>query len=82
VTATFPFPEFYQTIDLIRTEHLKAARESIRGPELLAELEGEIEQECYCLEQFLSAARVSILFFLVSSKLHSLPIESSLYGYR
>jgi len=48
----------YQTIDLVRTEHLKAARESIRDPGLLAELEGEIEQECYCLEQFLSAARM------------------------
>lgn len=68
-TTTFPFPAFYKTIDLIRADHLQAARQSVRDPELLAELEGEIEQDCYRLQQFLSATRVStlLLFFQLPS---------------
>lgn len=57
-SSTFPFPAYFTTIDLIRTEHLKAARESVRDPELLAELEGEIERDCDGLQNFLSAAQV------------------------
>ncbi|KAF8970456.1 Aspartate/glutamate/uridylate kinase [Flammula alnicola] len=51
-------PEFYVTVDLIRREHITAARESIRDPELLTELEEEIERDCEWLRSFLFAAKI------------------------
>lgn len=52
-------PEFNSTVDLIRSEHLAAARASVRDPEILKELEDEIERDCDWLREFLFAAKVS-----------------------
>ncbi|TFK72779.1 aspartate kinase [Pluteus cervinus] len=51
-------PEFYATIDLIRQEHLTAARASVDDPEILRALEDEIERDCEWLRSFLFAAQV------------------------
>ncbi|PSR74403.1 hypothetical protein PHLCEN_2v9911 [Hermanssonia centrifuga] len=51
-------PSFNSTVDLIRSEHLTAARCSVRDPELLKELEAEIEHDCDSLRSFLFAAQV------------------------
>ncbi|EAU81349.2 hypothetical protein CC1G_11606 [Coprinopsis cinerea okayama7 len=51
-------PEFHATVDLIREEHFKAARTSIEDPEILAELEEEIEKDCEWLRSFLYAAKI------------------------
>lgn len=53
-------PSFNSTVDLIRSEHLTAARCSVRDPELLKELEAEIEHDCDSLRSFLFAAQVGI----------------------
>ena len=52
-------PEFNSTVDLIRSEHIAAAQESVRDPEILRELEDEIEKDCDWLKNFLFAAKVS-----------------------
>lgn len=49
---------FDPTVDLIRSEHLTAARSLIRDQILLKELEQEIEKDCEGLRTFLFAARV------------------------
>jgi aspartate kinase len=54
-------PEFNATVDLIRSEHLAAAKASIETPEILQELEAEIESDCDWLRAFLFAAKVSSL---------------------
>ena len=51
-------PAFHATVDLIKEEHYKAARESIEDPEILAELEEEIDTDCEWLRSFLYAAKV------------------------
>ncbi|KAG6853381.1 hypothetical protein C0991_004842 [Blastosporella zonata] len=51
-------PEFNATVDLIRDEHVKAARSSVRDPELLDELLQEIEYDCDWLRNFLFAAQI------------------------
>ncbi|KIK90852.1 hypothetical protein PAXRUDRAFT_831320 [Paxillus rubicundulus Ve08.2h10] len=51
-------PEFSTTVDLIRAEHLAAAKASIETPEILQELEAEIERDCDWLRAFLFAAQV------------------------
>ncbi|KAJ8508752.1 hypothetical protein ONZ45_g8993 [Pleurotus djamor] len=51
-------PSFYATIDLLRTEHLTAARDAVKDPDILKELEAEIERDCGWLKAFLSAAQV------------------------
>lgn len=56
-------PAFSATVDLIRQEHLNAARESVRDPDLLKELEAEITIDCEWLRSFLYATKVS--FFLI-----------------
>ena len=53
-----PSPEFNATVDIIRSEHLLAARDSVRDPYILEELEAEIEQDCDWLRGFLFAAQV------------------------
>lgn len=58
--SAFPFPAYYATIDLIRNEHLKAARENVKNVDLLAELEGDIERDCDGLQHFLSATQVCL----------------------
>ncbi|KAG8923315.1 Aspartokinase [Tulasnella sp. 418] len=49
---------FSITVDLIRSEHIKAARELIRSPGLLKELETEIERDCEGLRGYLHAAQI------------------------
>ncbi|KIY61670.1 aspartate kinase [Cylindrobasidium torrendii FP15055 ss-10] len=51
-------PDFMGTIDLIRQEHVKAARDSITDPDILRELEREIESDCSWLYSFLYASQV------------------------
>lgn len=51
-------PEFYKTVDLLRDEHILAARSSIRDPAILQELEDEIERDCEWLRNFLFAAKI------------------------
>ncbi|KAH9988782.1 Aspartate/glutamate/uridylate kinase [Russula compacta] len=49
---------FSKTVDLIRSEHIAAARDCVKGKEILAELEAEIVGDCESLRVFLSAAQV------------------------
>lgn len=49
---------FGPTVDLIRTEHLTAARSLIRDQILLKELEQDINKDCEGLRTFLFAAQV------------------------
>ncbi|KAF8804599.1 aspartate kinase [Phlegmacium glaucopus] len=51
-------PEYHVTVDLIRREHLVAARSSVRDPDILKELEEEIERDCEWLRSFLLAAKI------------------------
>lgn len=53
-------PPFFATVDLIRSEHMMAARSSITSPTILRELEEEIEKDCDALRSFLMAIQVSI----------------------
>lgn len=51
---------YHVTVDLIRSEHLVAARSSVRDPEILKELQEEIERDCEWLRNFLLAAKVCL----------------------
>jgi len=51
-------PEFATTVQLIRDEHFSAARESIKNPDILQELEDEITSDCDWLNSYLFAAQV------------------------
>ncbi|KAF5351159.1 hypothetical protein D9756_008284 [Leucocoprinus leucothites] len=52
-------PDFVHTVDLLRQEHLSAARECVtRHEEILRELEEEIERDCDWLTSFLYALKV------------------------
>ncbi|KAJ7746442.1 Aspartate/glutamate/uridylate kinase [Mycena maculata] len=53
-----PAPEYHATVDLIRQEHLNAARASVKDPSILHELEAEIERDCEWLRSFLYASQV------------------------
>ncbi|EDR00958.1 uncharacterized protein LACBIDRAFT_255050 [Laccaria bicolor S238N-H82] len=57
-TSSTSEPEFYKTVDLLRDEHIFAARSSIRDPAILQELEDEIERDCEWLRNFLFAAKI------------------------
>lgn len=50
---------FDASVDLIRQQHLQAARTSIHNDEILAEIEAELEQDCDWLRNFLFASQVS-----------------------
>ena len=63
-------PEFYATVDIIRTEHIEAARASIQNQDILHELEEEIEKDCEWLRSFLFAAQVSDATFFASLDSH------------
>jgi aspartate kinase len=52
------FPEFNVTVDLVREQHIEAARTSVRDPDILSELEDEIDRDCDWLRSFLFAAQV------------------------
>ena len=62
--ASDTVPDFVKTIDLLREQHILAARASVRDPEILKELESEIEQDCDWLRTFLFAAKVGHLVSL------------------
>ncbi|KAG8954871.1 Aspartokinase [Tulasnella sp. 424] len=49
---------FSDTVDLIRSEHFTAAKDLIRDPDLLKELEAEIDRDCEGLRGYLFAAQV------------------------
>jgi aspartate kinase len=49
---------FSRTVDLICSEHVAAAREIIRDPTLLRELEHEIVRDCEGLRAFLGATQI------------------------
>ncbi|KAI0341386.1 aspartate kinase [Trametopsis cervina] len=49
---------FNRTVDIIRSEHLAAARSTVHDNEILKELEEEIERDCDNLRSFLFAAQV------------------------
>lgn len=51
-------PAFSATVDLVQQEHLSAARDSVRDPDLLKELEAEIVNDCEWLRSFLFATKV------------------------
>lgn len=51
---------FFATVDLIRSEHVAAARSSISSLVILKELEDEIEKDCDALRSFLMAIQVCI----------------------
>ncbi|PPQ88571.1 hypothetical protein CVT25_009951 [Psilocybe cyanescens] len=51
-------PEFHITVDIIRKEHITAARSSIRNQHILKELEEEIDRDCEWLRSFLFAAKI------------------------
>ncbi|KAK7684980.1 hypothetical protein QCA50_011815 [Cerrena zonata] len=53
-----PKNSFNRTVDLIRSEHMTAARTSIRDPDILKQLQDEIERDCDGLRDFLFAAQV------------------------
>lgn len=57
-TPREPLPAFHATVDVIKEEHFKAARANIQDPEILAELEDEIDNDCEWLRSFLYAAKV------------------------
>jgi aspartate kinase len=65
--TTETVPDFVKTIDLLREEHISAARASVRDPEILRELEAEIERDCDWLRRFLFAAKVGHLVSLSRS---------------
>ncbi|KAI0824794.1 aspartate kinase [Trametes gibbosa] len=51
-------PAFNSTVDLIRSEHITAARASVRNADILAELESEIDRDCESIRSFLFATQV------------------------
>src|SRR5258706_1326757 len=58
LSSTSQLTAYGPTVDLIRSEHLTAARSLIRDQILLKELEQEIEKDCEGLRTFLFAAQV------------------------
>ena len=67
---------FFATVDLIRLEHIMAARSSITSPRILKELEGEIEKDCDALRSFLMAIQVSMRSRSWNSFVHPHPRSS------
>ncbi|KAI0360445.1 aspartate kinase [Trametes cingulata] len=55
---TAAIPAFSTTVDLIRSEHINAAKASVRNPDILRELEMEIDRDCEALRSFLFATQV------------------------
>ncbi|KIJ27346.1 hypothetical protein M422DRAFT_37825 [Sphaerobolus stellatus SS14] len=51
-------PSFNATVDLLKSEHITAAKQSVNDPGILRELITEIEQDCEGLRNFLFAAQV------------------------
>ncbi|KIK04821.1 hypothetical protein K443DRAFT_120803 [Laccaria amethystina LaAM-08-1] len=55
--CTDTLPKFHATVDLLKQEHINAARASIRDPEILLELQEEIDRDCERLRSYLFAAK-------------------------
>lgn len=53
-------------VELIREDHVSAARELIQDDEIFVRVEKEIDFECKRLEDFLNAAQVHPLKILLS----------------
>ncbi|KAF9530001.1 Aspartate/glutamate/uridylate kinase [Crepidotus variabilis] len=51
-------PEFHVTVDLIRQQHVEAARDCVSDLDILRELEDELERDCEWLRNFLYAAKI------------------------
>lgn len=51
-------PAFHQTVDQLKRDHLEAARNAVKDPSLLRELNEEIERDLDRLRSFLSAAQI------------------------
>jgi aspartate kinase len=51
---------FNKTVNLIHSEHIAAARDCVKGKEILSELETEIDRDCENLRAFLYAAQVRV----------------------
>jgi len=56
-------PDFIVTVDLIRKQHLDAARDSVSDPNILQDLEQDIDHDCDWLKNFLLAAKVCCKLF-------------------
>jgi len=69
-------PPFFATVDLIRLEHVIAARSSINSTKILRDLEDEIEKDCDALRSFLMAVQVGIRSHLRNSVIQTLPRSS------
>ena len=67
-TPTGPGPQaqeeqqegYNQTVDVLKRDHLEAARKAVQGEELREELVHEIEADCEGLRGFLAAAQVGL----------------------
>jgi hypothetical protein len=62
-------PAFVETVNILRSEHLSAARSTIRDQKLLRDLEAEIERDCDQLKGFLYAAQVCTFHALSTESL-------------
>jgi aspartate kinase len=51
-------PAFSATVELIRNEHVSAARANVRDKYILRELEAELERDCEALRGFLFATQI------------------------
>ncbi len=64
-----PEPDFHATVDILKRDHLAAARKSVVNDQvLLLELEAEIEKDCESLRSFLCAAQVGFYLGIYESK--------------
>ena len=70
-------PAFFATVDLIRSEHMAAARSSITNLAVLGELEDEIAKDCDALRSFLMAIQVCTHCHSRNSFIHP-PLRSSM----
>ncbi|KAF5100970.1 hypothetical protein D0Z03_000704 [Geotrichum reessii] len=50
--------DFSDSVEAIRTSHIEAAREHIKSPKLLKQLEADIDRECNNVIAIISAARI------------------------
>ena len=63
---------FNKTVDLIHSQHLAAARDCVKGEEILSELEAELDRDCENLRSFLYAAQVRVSRVTLSSSVLNL----------
>ncbi|KAI0674553.1 aspartate kinase [Trametes maxima] len=61
-------PAFSNTVDVIRSEHINAAKAVIRNQEILKELEAEIDRDCEGLRSFLFATQACYVIDEISPR--------------